>query len=233
MSGAWYAAFALVALLSIANGLLLIAVLRQIGVLHERNGSGDANEVLRGVQPGAVVARPHLEVASGVDAIPFSHPTSIIAYVQPGCASCRELPAHLESFLRALDPREEYEVLLVTDADESVARQFSERSVAGASLPLFRSDDVIDRLGIPSSPFSVVVESVEPGALRVLASGVTAERAELEALVNEAEHYRDGRSHPTLDPASGPSALALPQHASGETPAQKILLRHMEEGAVE
>lgn len=54
MSGAWYAAFGLLALLTVANSLLLVATMRQVGVLHERvrpMAAGDAG----GPRPGNVL----------------------------------------------------------------------------------------------------------------------------------------------------------------------------------
>src|SRR5689334_19704246 len=92
MTSTWYVAFALLTLLSVANAVVLVAALRQIGVLHQRvkpMGPGQQE----GPQPGSELPFVSFEPVGRQTSSrrPGDAPVTVIAYVNPGCGLCDTL----------------------------------------------------------------------------------------------------------------------------------------------
>lgn len=168
MSGMWFAAFALLTLLSLANAFLLVAVMRQVGVLHDRLPPVGALE-----QEGPDVGRrlPRLELVATNDpvrAIAGADGTLVLGYVTPGCGACEGLVPVLERFSR--NGGIEATVAFATDAPTGQARGFAREHKM--TLPLLRHDRLSQEFGIKGSPYVLAVEVVDENEMVVLGGGV-------------------------------------------------------------
>jgi hypothetical protein len=232
LSDVWYVAFGLIAVIALTTALLLIAALRQIGLLYEqiRNGATSSSTV-DGLEPGRAVPVPELDSVTAAGGEPFVAPVSIMAYVQPRCAACQELPRRLVAYMSANEPEVQMEVFAVTDMDVKDTDPYVVHVLAESELPLYRSPGIVETLGIPGSPFLLVVDRATPDLLRVLAAGIAGEEGDVESLIGEALEFREVSGRPVLDPESGPSAMKLPLHTVSDsnlivTPARKMLAEH-------
>jgi methylamine dehydrogenase accessory protein MauD len=180
------AAFGLISLLCVANSVLLVGIMRQVGVLHERirpTGAGDHD----GPEVGNRISRPQLiAVDDSYDARLFEAPITILGFVSPGCGLCDELAAQTEAY-RKHRSHELVELALVTEASlEEAARWRREHHVR---VPFFRAEQVKRDLGITATPYVVALSPDPAGGewVRVLAAGVVNTLEQLEDLVEAAE----------------------------------------------
>jgi methylamine dehydrogenase accessory protein MauD len=202
MSGAWYAAFGLLAFLSLANAALLIATMRQVGVLHERvrpMAAGDAG----GPRPGNVLRWLPLELmdasgaAVGGNGWRAGAPLELYAYVTPGCRVCDEVLPILTGFARDRDASS-LDVVLVTDAArDAAAKMIRTKKI---TLPLLRYDDLSSHWDLPGSPYVLVARRQETGDLVALSGGVINSMEQLESVVDAAHDNIAALSEQGLGP---------------------------------
>jgi hypothetical protein len=227
----WYVAFGVLAVLSVTTALVLVAALRQIGILYEHIRAAPGAEVVAGLEPGRALPIPRLEPITTPGVEPFTASVSLVGYIQPRCAACKDLPRYADEYMAKHAREADIEVLLVTDAEITASDPFVALVLSESESPLYRSSGFSEKMGIPGSPFVLMVELVNAEFLRVLAAGTAADPEVLASLVDEGLAFRDASQHPVIDPASGPSALKLPLHRSGTsspivTPAQQIVAKH-------
>lgn len=176
MDDVWFAAFGLLALLSVLNALMLVATMRQVGVLHQRvrpTGAGAAN----GPAIGARLPALALQAVNDRASVPSAKKTvTLFAYVAPGCSLCGELLPSFEVFGRSAP--EAVQVLLATDAPPDKAAEYAEEN--GVKMPLVRADNLAREWQIPGSPYVVAVRQDDAQTLRVLAAGVVNSLEQLE-----------------------------------------------------
>ncbi|MDQ2630411.1 MAG: hypothetical protein M3Y75_05480 [Actinomycetota bacterium] len=182
MDDVWYAAFGLLAILSVVNAVLLVAALRQIGVLHERLAASGIGELEP--EPPSVVDEIPLDPVPGSERTEmFRAPVTVLTYVSPGCTSCAETPAMVRA---AIDEglASGIEIVLATDASPEEAQQFQ---VAHGSedLGFVRNDHFVSHFGITASPYCVAVRQ-EDGRLRLLGAGIVNSRDHLNELLARA-----------------------------------------------
>lgn len=99
MGDVWYAAFALLTLLGIVNAVVLVAVMRQVGVLHQR-----VSPIGAGRFGGPTVGDrfPRLDFAAvGGGAPPELSGITVLGYVSPNCGVCELLPPIFEGYTRS------------------------------------------------------------------------------------------------------------------------------------
>lgn len=216
MTQTWFAAFGLLALLCLVNAVVLVATLRQIGVLHQRIrpiGPGIREE---GPQPGSRLPRlSFTPVGSGHGETPFAAPLSVIGYVSPGCGLCKDIPSFFRSYMDTRPPGVELSVALVTDADEVDAASFASSHIGkSVNPPLYRNAELQSAYAFPGSPYVVALESDDGDHLKVLAAGVVNELEQLEDLIDGAIAFREGSRQMSAEPLAAPgfpSAQALPR----------------------
>lgn len=177
MDELWFAAFGLLALLSVLNALMLVATMRQVGVLHQRvrpTGAGAAN----GPAIGARLPAPPLEAVNGSVSgdLYAAEAVTVLAYVAPGCSLCTDLLPSFEAFRKSAPST--MQILLVTDAAPSNAAEYAEEN--SFKMPLVRADNLARDWQIPGSPYVVVVRQDDAQTLRVLAAGVVNSLEQLE-----------------------------------------------------
>jgi hypothetical protein len=192
MSDAWFAAFALLGLLSLANSVVLIAVLRQVGVLHQRirpTGAGQHE----GPQPDDVL--PDVPLIPINDAPRASEAVvEVIGYVTSDCGLCDAAVRAFSAYARTRPPG--VELALVTDGSEQDAKAMLHRH--DVRMPFFVSRDVRANYGLPGSPYVLVLVPAAPGARRVLTSGVVNTLEQLEDLVDDAYARLDDDGRPDV-----------------------------------
>jgi len=168
VTGAWIAAFGLLSVLTLINSAMLVATIRQIGVLHQRlapSGGGD----LGGAAIGDRLPRLALVDVDLSEPLALTRPFIVMAFVSPGCTLCAEIIPGVQSAAKA-DRHADAQYVFVTDASLNAAQAY--RREHGLNLPMLRHDDVMADLKVPASPFLLVTRTEGQHHLRVLSAGV-------------------------------------------------------------
>lgn len=166
--GVWIAAFWLLALLGVVNAVLLVATMRQVGVMHQRlapTGAGD----IGGAQIGDRLPRLALEAVNGGGVASLDAPMVLLAFVSPGCNLCSEIIPGVHSAARARRS-DGIEFVFATDATQALASTYAAEH--DLKLPLLRHDEVISELNVPGSPYILAMRPEGDNFFRVLAGGV-------------------------------------------------------------
>lgn len=183
MSGIWYTAFALVGLLSATTAVLLIATMRQVGVLHQRvrpTGAGQHE----GPAIGSRVPKIHFDPVRGVERMPFERRITLLGYVTPGCGLCEDLAKHIGAYRRTQP--EHVDAFLATEMTVERAQQWVAEHKVHA--PVLQAPDAMHRHQIPGSPYVLALHSDgRAETARVLATGVVNTLEQLEDLMVQAD----------------------------------------------
>ena len=229
MSDGWYAAFALLTLLSVANAAFLVSVMRQVGVLHQRirpTGAGP-NE-----GPEIGTRLPILEFDAVGTERPseiFSRPITLLGHVSPGCSLCDDFATFTEAYARNRDV-DQVDIFLITDASRPAAEKWL--SAHPVDTPLLRNEQLMDVYSIPGSPYVLALRPDGDEHVVVAAAGVVNTLEQLEDLVEVAEINLKAGSGNGSKPADGAvEDLAVisrvsdqhPDATSGDmTPSQRL-----------
>jgi hypothetical protein len=158
------------------DSLAVIALARQVGLLHLR--SGHPAPVLRarpGPQPGSSL---RLDVPPGL--IGSQHELILYGFVRPECGACASALASFTEVAAGLPVNER--ALLVSDRDEARTRAFL--AANGVSLPVLTGPHLLQANGIPATPYAVVADRVG----RVIAASTASSAEQLAAVLGEARH---------------------------------------------
>lgn len=176
--------------------IVLVAVLRQIGLLHQRLGPTGAYSTTDGPQQGAdlsaVAALPTLKGAAlSVAAGEFER--AVLAVVQPGCSVCEVIAPALTRRL-SRPPRgsgqPDIYMLLVMSGDAGEAAGYAKSHSYPAHLVAY-SGDLTAIASIPASPYAVIVD----GQWRVEAAGLVNSTEQIDSLLEpEDDQHEHGRS---------------------------------------
>ncbi len=165
--------------LVLALAAVLLAVVRQLGVLHERIAPAGALMLNRGLKVGE--AAPALRVldlagqAHEVGAARADGRSTLLLFVSPTCPVCKTLLAAVKSSRR--DEGGWLDVLLASDGDLAEQRQFVQ--VQGLeSIPYVVSPALGLAFQVSRLPFAALID--EQGVLR--ARGLVNSREHLESL---------------------------------------------------
>jgi hypothetical protein len=170
------------------NAIVLVAVMRQVGVLHQRVRPSGAGE-FEGPDVGTVLeALPFEPVGDAVWEVPFRHELTVMGYVSPGCGLCEELAQMMAAFRRAQPS--DVQTVLATEAAPAAAWEWYSKN--GARMPFARLDGVFSRHFVPASPFAVVWLRQDGAHVKALARGVVNTLEQLEDLVHAAIANRRG-----------------------------------------
>jgi hypothetical protein len=175
---------ALLSVIVVVNSVAVIALTRQVGLLHLRAGPQvqHAPQPHRGLQAGH---RIRVDVPSGGTVQAVSEPgleLTLFGFVRPECGSCAaalpaftSVAAHLPATERAV---------LVSDADEARTRAYL--AAHGVTLPLVTSPGVLQANDIPGTPYAVVAD---PAGV-VIAASAAISAPQLEAMLGQARRSR-------------------------------------------
>ena len=193
MNEAWYAAFGLLALLTAANSVLLVAMMRQVGVLHQRVPPTGPGSV--GPDAGTSFERLDLSPVAGAAMDGFgTAPVTVLAYVTPACSLCGRIPGFLEAYAGTAPPDERALVsfALATDVPEPEAQRFREQHPTQFPMLLHpRLKDHYELTGV-GAPYLLALADDEDahGRQRLLAGGIINTLEQLEDLIGIAlDHY--------------------------------------------
>jgi hypothetical protein len=157
------------------DSVAVIALARQVGLLHLRAGAQPAPRPRSrpGPQPGSIL---RLDVPPGL--IGSQHELILYGFVRPECGACAAvLPAFTE--VAAGLPGNE-RALLVSDRDEARTRAFL--AANGVSLPLLAGPHVLQANNIPATPYAVVADRRG----RVIAASTASSAGQLAAVLGQA-----------------------------------------------
>lgn len=166
-------------LVVIALSIALLAVVRQLGVLHERIAPVGALMLAKGLKVGEsapqVVAQDLEGRSLTVAAVRSDERATLIMFVSPTCPVCKTLLPALKSSLAS--ERDWLDIILASDGEMEAQREFvvSQRLSA---FPYVVSAPLGISYQVSRLPFAVLVDS--RGVLR--ARGIVNSREHLESL---------------------------------------------------
>jgi hypothetical protein len=159
------------------DSLAVIALARQVGLLHLRSGQHPAplSRSRPGPQPGSSL---RLDVPPGL--IGSQHELILYGFIRPECGACASALAAFTEVAAGLPVNER--ALLVSDRDEARTRAFLASN--GVSLPVLTGPHLLQANGIPATPYAVVADRVG----RVIAASTASSAEQLAAVLGEARH---------------------------------------------
>ncbi len=168
----------------VAMGLVIVALVRQVGVLYERVAPAGALAVQEGAAVGEAAPRLVVETLAGkqieIGAPRDDERATLVFFLSPTCPVCKTLLPALLSLGRHEARR--LEVVLASDGERAEHEQFVETYRLGA-LPYVLSPDLGVSLGVSKLPFAALVD--HEGVLR--ARGLVNTREHLESLLEAME----------------------------------------------
>jgi len=166
-------------LIVIALSVALLAVIRQLGVLHERIAPVGALMLAKGVKIGESapqVAVQDIEGGSHIVGAPRSDGrATLVMFVSPTCPVCKTLLPVLKSSLAS--ERDWLDILLASDGDPESQRAFVQSNRLG-SFPYIVSAPLGISYQVSRLPFAALIDA--QGILR--ARGIVNTREHLESL---------------------------------------------------
>ena len=178
VSGWWLVSYVILWVLVIALSVLVLALARQIGVLHLRLGPRGALEVDDEGPPLGEAPEPvDTRALDGRD-VTVGGPgePQLLFFVSPGCPICRQLLPSLAPAARAarMTP------VAVVDVEEPEAREAYAHADAG--VPLVAAPELAESYEVPGTPYAVVLDAI--GVVR--AKGTVNNLEQIEGLVDTA-----------------------------------------------
>lgn len=166
----------------IALAVAVLALARQVGVLHERIAPVGALALGRGPQTGESAPRLTVSTLGGgtveIGGPVPAGPLRLLFFVSPTCPICKSLLPTVKAFAQS----ERLELLLVGDGDPDQQRQMAERH--GIALERFANAPEAGRaFQVAKLPYAVLIS--EAGV--IAAQGLVNSREHLESLVTAYE----------------------------------------------
>jgi methylamine dehydrogenase accessory protein MauD len=162
----------------IVLGIAVVALARQVGVLHERIAPVGALTLGQG--PGVGEAAPEMELATlnmgsvRIGAKREAASSQLLMFVSPDCPICK----HLIPVARSFATEERLAVIFVSDGDIGAQRRMIEKFDLQA-IPFAHSPELGMRFGVAKLPYAVLLDREG----KVAATGLVNTREHLESLV--------------------------------------------------
>jgi methylamine dehydrogenase accessory protein MauD len=157
----------------------LLAVIRQLGVLHERIAPTGALMLAKGLKVGEAAPQVTVEDLDGqartIGAPVPSGRAVLLMFVSPTCPVCKSLLPVLRSSL--VSERDWLEIVLASDGDAASQREYVQSQKLG-SFPYVLSAPLGMTYQVSRLPFAVLIDA--QGILR--ARGIVNSREHLESL---------------------------------------------------
>jgi len=171
-------------LLVVVMGLVIAALVRQVGVLHERIAPAGALAVQEGAVVGEAAPRLDVETLGGaaleLGASRDDERATLLFFLSPSCPVCKTLLPALRSLRR--QERGRLDVVLASDGELEEHRRFVAREKL-ESFPYVLSPRLGVAYGVSKLPFAALVDG--EGTLR--ARGLVNTREHLESLLEAME----------------------------------------------
>jgi methylamine dehydrogenase accessory protein MauD len=164
-----------------ALGLIVVALARQVGILHERIAPVGALKVDAGIAVGEAAPVISLVTIDGgtVRIGRSSEPrTQLLLFVSPDCPICKKLLPVAKAFARA----EQLSVVLIGDGALAAQRRMIERFGLEA-IPFVNGPELGMRFGVGKLPYAVLID--DTGV--IASAGLVNTREHLESLVVASE----------------------------------------------
>lgn len=163
-------------------GVLVAALARQVGVLHERIAPAGALTLHQGVKTGDAAPEMHVKSLSG-EAVVIGGArgrSQLIFFLSPDCPICKTLLPVFKSAAAA--ERGWLDAILASDGDEAAHRRLM-MAEGLAGFPYVLSEDLGRRFGVSKLPYAVLIG--EDGKIASL--GLVNTREHLESLFEAKE----------------------------------------------
>lgn len=178
VSGWWLVSYVVLWVLVIALSLLVLALARQIGVLHMRLGPRGALEVDDEGPPLGEAPEPlEARTLDGHDlTVGGPGDPQLLLFVSPGCPVCKQVLPSLSPAARAsrMSP------IAIVDVEEAPARAAYIHSNPG--VPVVASPETATHYDVPGTPYAVILDAI--GVVR--AKGTVNSLEQIEGLVDTA-----------------------------------------------
>jgi len=163
-------------------GVLVAALARQVGVLHERIAPAGALTLHQGVKVGDSAPEMHVKSLSGSAVVigGARGRSQLVFFLSPDCPVCKTLLPVFKSAAAA--ERGWLDAILASDGDEAAHRRLM-MAEGLAGFPYVLSEDLGRRFGVSKLPYAVLIG--EDG--RIAALGLVNTREHLESLFEAKE----------------------------------------------
>ncbi len=163
-------------------GVLVAALARQVGVLHERIAPAGALTLHQGVKVGDAAPEMHVKSLSGSPVVIGGKRgrSQLIFFLSPDCPVCKTLLPVFKSAAAA--ERGWLDAVLASDGEEAAHRRLM-MAEGLADFPYVLSEDLGRRLGVSKLPYAVLIG--EDGKIASL--GLVNTREHLESLFEAKE----------------------------------------------
>ena len=169
----------------ILQGIFLLALARQIGILHQRYATGGARIMNVGLKIGE--SAPVLDaedihdnrVTLGAE----RGKRTLLFFISTGCSVCATLLPHLNRLVHSEADNLEIKLIAFGNSPEAGKNYASEHSLLNGHMPFIISDDLAFRYEVTLAPYGILVDKT--GIIR--AKGLINSYFDVESLLNAEE----------------------------------------------
>jgi methylamine dehydrogenase accessory protein MauD len=183
LTGVWWVSYFLLWSWVCVEAISIVALARQIGILHERLGPVGA----RTMNPGPRIGQPAPAVeATDINgrsvSLGATHGArTLMVFISTQCSTCAEIMPTLRTLYRT-ESRDLEIMLISADGSELVGRAYA-RQHDVAALPFVVSSELAKLFQVGLSPYAVMIDRT--GVVR--AKGVVNNTSHIESLLNAEE----------------------------------------------
>jgi methylamine dehydrogenase accessory protein MauD len=189
LQGLWIASYVALWIMVVVEGVVLMAVLRQVGLLHLRVGPAAARTMNLGPEIGSRLPELNIADASGLPLdVTFLGRPHMIIFVSSTCDACADLMPAVRTLVKSEGDRVAV-ILVAVDHSDEHAEAFS--ALQGLHEVKFINDPRAPiELGVMSAPYAILAD--RDGVVRA------------KGLVNHIEHLDSlmhalAVGHPTME----------------------------------
>lgn len=178
VSGWWLVSYVVLWILVIALSLLVLALARQIGVLHMRLGPRGALEMDDEGPPLGEAPEPYAARALDGRDLVVGGPgdPQLLLFVSPDCPICKDVLPSVAPAARAA----RMVPIAIVDVEAPIAREAYAHSSPG--VPVVAAPEAATAYEVPGTPYAVILDAI--GVVR--AKGTVNSLEQLEGLVDTA-----------------------------------------------
>lgn len=192
MEGLWLASYVALWLFVVVLGCVVLALARQVGIVHTRLGPVGARMINAGPEIGDPA--PPLDaidiVGRTVTLAALRGKKTLLLFVSPSCPQCGELLPAVRTWHRT--ERDDLEIVLVSQEADREANQAFVAQHQLTGIPFIISRDLAIQYRVGIVPYAVLVDR----EARVRTKGIVNNPAHLESLLNAEEI-----GHPSIQSA--------------------------------
>ena len=169
----------------ILQGIFLLALARQIGILHQRYTSTGARIMNVGLNIGEAAPELELEdinsnrVTLGME----RGKRTLLFFISTGCSICASLIPHLNQLVRSEGGNLEIKLIAFGTSPDAGKKYALEHSLLNGNMPFIISDDLAFRYKVTLAPYGIVVDKT--GIIR--AKGLVNSSFDIDSLLNAEE----------------------------------------------